>query len=164
MAVSANWAEWNSTDSNIASPTASPINNSNWGSTDAANLTPTTYPISAGSNSFNKQQAIKFTATAGETVSAPKIWASSGLSGTGTVTGNSDLLNYVDSAGITFQTPSAAALTGTSGMPNSEPGTANLSMHTSGSYTNLFRTQLVVDSGTTSGASITLSFKYSVTA
>jgi hypothetical protein len=164
MAVTASWSEWNSTDSNISTPTVANISNSNWGSTDAANLTPTTYPISAGSASFNKQQAIKFAATGGETVSAPKLFATAGLSGDGQVSGNSDQLIYKDVGAISFSTPSSTLLTGTSGMPNGEPGTANLTMDSGGTYTNLFLTQLSVASGTTSGSSITLSFKYSVTA
>lgn len=165
MAVTPSWDEYN-TSATYASPTTSGITNTNWGSNDSSNLNTTTYPITAGANSFNKQQAVRFTITASETVGDFLLWASSGLSGTGDITANADTLVYKDSGGTTTSAPSATAISGSSGMPASEPGTSNIggTATSTGEGSNVFLHQVQTNGATTAGTSITLSFKYSVTA
>lgn len=165
MAITPSWDEYNGS-ATYASPSQAGITNTNWGSADSANLNATSNPITAGLNSYNKQQAVRFSGFAGETVGTLKLWASSGLTGDGDITGNNDVLVYKDSGGTTTSTPGTTAISASSNMPASEPGSSNIggSATSDNTGSNVFLHQIQTNAATTAGTSITLSFKYSVVA
>lgn len=142
------------------------ITNSNFGSTDAVNLVTATYPITAGTNSYEKYQKLEVTAMGGSTsVEDLKVWYTGALSGSDTFLTNARTSAY--GGAETFATPVATASSkATQTMPTSAPAT-NLGIGgslsgtlTAAGSSDYLVMQLQVDAGTTSGATLTLNYRY----
>ena len=147
------------------------ISNSNYGSTDDANLTAADNAISPGNNSYEKWQKLEVTDMDGASkVDQLKVWRS-----TGTPTDDDSHVTNAretDYGGAeTFATPTADTSTvATQTMPSSEPTDANLGI--GGSLTGELEEagesdyhvhQLQVDSATTAGASMQITYQARVT-
>lgn len=167
MAVTASWDEYNGTPA-YASPSKEGISHTHWGSVDEADLDPLSNYVTAGENSFNKQQAIRFSGFAGETITNFFIWCET-LSSAGVIVdinGNdtNDRLNWKDSGGKTTAAPSTAAISAGAGMPSSIPVSSNLGgspVTSDGDGTNIFLTQIAVDAESShAGEGLVISFQY----
>ena len=147
------------------------ITNSNYGSTDDANLVAANNPISPDENSFEKWQKLEVTDMDGASkVDELKVWRSTGTpSGSDTHVTNARESDY--GGAETFATPTANTSTiATQTMPSSEPTDANLGIGGSltGSLTDAGSSdyhvhQLQVDSATTTGASMQITYQCRVT-
>lgn len=143
------------------------ITNSNFGSNDSVNLDPVTYPITANSNSYEKWQ--QFNLTNLGTSSAIKnlqVWYTGTLSGSDTLKSNAKTSSYGGAPTYAQPTASTSSI-GTTTMPTSAPGAANLGIAGSltGSLTatgvsDYLVMQLHVDSATTAGATLTIYYQY----
>lgn len=146
------------------------ISHTNMGSTDAANLTAVSYPITPGTRSYIKYQRLHVTNMGGaSSVKNIKVWRPGTLSGSDTHVTNARTSSYTQ---LTYATPVNTAVTGVDqNMPTTEPGSANLGIGgslsgelTAVGYSDYLGHQLVVDSATTAGASLTgsngLNFKW----
>lgn len=165
MAITAIWSEYNGS-ATYNSPSSANVTSPGWVSTDAADASPSSFPITNNTFSFFKRQAVRFTGFAGESVSDFRLYASSGLSSAGVVTGTTtDTLKYVDVGDkTTASVPDAATISGLD-MPNSLPGAANIGGGTitaDNGGTNFFKHQIFVHTTSTSGKSVTLALRYSV--
>ena len=147
------------------------ITNTNMGSTDAANLVAATYPITPATRSYIKYQKFHVTDLEGASkVFTLKVWRTGALSGSDTHVTNARTASYAGALAYATPTQSAVATVDQT-MPTSEPGSANLGI--GGSLTGEITVpgssdylghQLVVDSGTTAGASTTQNYKFTVVA
>lgn len=145
------------------------ITNSNWGSTDAVNLVAATHPITPNTRSFAKYQRFRVSNMGGSSaIKTLKVWRTTALSGSDTHVTNARTTSYGGAA--TYAEPVNTAITGADQtMPTSEPGSANLGIGGSltgeitsaTNYSDYLIHQIVVHSGTTSGASTTMNYKYS---
>jgi hypothetical protein len=144
------------------------ITNSNMGDTDAANLVAASYPITPGNRSYIKYQKIHVTAMGGSSkVKTLKVWRTTALSGSDTHVTNARETSYAGA--LTFATPVKTSVTGVDqNMPTTEPSGANLGIGgsltgelTAAGSSDYLGHQLVVNAGTTAGASCTMNFKYS---
>ena len=143
------------------------ISNSNYGSTDAANLTAASYPITAGNNSYEKWQQLEVTAMGGSTsVDNLKVWYTGSLSGSDALLTNARETSY--GGAETYSTPTASASSvADQTFPTAAPTGANVGIGGSlsgqltatGSSDYLVH-QLQTNAGTTSGATITLNWRY----
>lgn len=144
------------------------ITNSNMGSSDTVNLVTADDPITPGTRSFAKYQRFRVSNMGGDSsVKELKVWRTGSLSGSDTHVTNARTSTYGGAA--TYATPSASAVSGADqAMPTSEPGTPNLGIGgsltgeitTATNYSDYLIHQLVIDSGTTAGASTTMNYKY----
>lgn len=163
MAVNAQWSESNTSSQTVTDG----IVNSNWGSVDLPNLSASSGSLLPGNRSYEKWQRMKFTGFAGELVDNFRVYLSSG-----SFSGVDDKLytNAItsDPANDTYPVagPSTgSAYTGTSAMPEADPGAANVagSRSTDG-YSNYFVHQLFVAAGSVSGdEGFVLTFQYDET-
>ena len=169
MTVTAAWAEFNGASA-YATPDVADITNTNWGSADSANLVAASNPITAGTNSYEKKHAVKFTITASETADTFYFGATAGLTGAGDITGNNDTYVFKDVGDKTTLTaPSQTTMTGSSNVPASiaaVPATniAGGPADATGEGSNFFLHQIQVHALSTAGTSITVGFRYVVTA
>jgi hypothetical protein len=144
------------------------ITNSNMGSTDTYDLVAADYPITAGNYSYEKWQRIKLSALGGSTkIKTLKIWRTTALSGSDSHKTNARESGYAGAA--TYATPvMTASSIATQTMPTSTPTGANLGiggsltgeLSSAGTYSDYCCHQLLVDSGTTAGASCTMNYQY----
>lgn len=143
------------------------ITNSVFGSTDAPNLVASAAPISVGTNSYEKWQKLEVTNMGGSSsISDIKVWYTGTLSGSDDLLTNARTSSYGGAATYTTPTNSASAVA-TQVMPSSAPATnlgiggslgGSLSAPGKSDYLVM---QLQVDGGTTSGASLTMNYRYS---
>jgi len=164
MAATVNVAEMNG-----ATPGSNTdaVSNINMGSTDAPNLVAATYPITAGTRGYEKWIRVKLDALGGsQYIKTIKVWKSAGsLSG-------SDVMKIYatesDWASKNYAQPVTTESTyATYALPTSEPTGANVGIDASltatlglDEYSDFVVMQLYVDAGTTTGNTITMSFKY----
>lgn len=156
-------------ESNGASETITHnITNTNMGSTDAANLVAASYPLDPGNRSYTKYQRFHVTAMGGSSaVNNLKIWVSAGsYSGSDTHVTNARESSYGGAA--TYAQPVTTAVSGVDQtFPTAEPSGANVGIGgsltgelTGTGYSDYFIHQLNIHSGTTTGATLTVSFQY----
>lgn len=168
MAVSWSWDEYNGTPV-YASPSVEGVVNTHWGSVDAADLDPLTSILENGTNSFNKQQALRFSGFTGvEQADNFRLWgehlASAGALIDKNGNANGDTLVFKDTGGKTTSAPSATAISGSSNVPASLPVGSNLAggpVTLDGDGTNIFLTQVQVASASYhhgGGATIYITF------
>ena len=112
MAATFGWREYNTAGETESTPT-----NLNFGSTDATDLNAVNFPITAGTNSFEKWVKADFSGSFSR-IENIKFWKSAGAY----VTGESIVFKTTP----TYATPSQSAMSGSSAVPASEPGSANV--------------------------------------
>lgn len=143
------------------------ITNTNMGSTDAANLVAASYPITAGQRSYAKYQRLHCTNINGSTsISNLKVWRTGSLGGSDTHVTNARISAYGGAA--TYATPVSTAVSGADQtMPSSSPASANLGIGgslsgslTAAGYSDYLIHQLVINAGSTTGTTTTLSVSY----
>lgn len=146
------------------------ITSSNFGSSDAVNLVVASNKITPGQNSFEKWQKIEVTnMDTATSIDNLKIWVTGTLSGSDSLLTNARTSSY--GGAETFATPTASTSSvADQTMPSSEPGTANLGIGgsltgelTATGASDYLVMQLQVDSGTTSGATLTVHYQYDET-
>lgn len=147
------------------------ITNSNMGDVDAPNLNPASYPITPGSRSYVKYQRFHVTNMGGSSsIKTLKVWRGGSLAGLDSHVTNARTSSY--GGALSYATPVKTAVTGVDQtMPTTEPSGANLGIGgslsgelTSPGYSDYLAHQLIVDSGTTAGVSLTgsngMNYKY----
>lgn len=168
MPISVSWDEYNGAPA-YASPSAEDLLHTHWGSTDTALLDPHEARIATGGNSFNKQQAVRFSGFAGETVDNFTLWCED-LSDTGVIpkrdgTDSGHRLYYKDTGAKTTSAPSASAIGSGVLMPFEQPVSPNIGggpVTVDGDGTNVFLTQIQCGAATLESYGLLLSFEFEI--
>lgn len=144
------------TESNGAGETiTNPITTGHYGTTDAANkAAATTEPITAGNNSFEKWQRLKWESGTGSFIQDVRVWRSAGTPGAN----NSHLTNLTTTppfADDSYATPTDSDSTvATLAMPTSDPGSENVDstgLTSSGTYSGYVVKQVQTTGAATEG-------------
>lgn len=168
MVLSVSWDEYNGTPA-YASPSVEDLVHTHWGSVDTAELDPKVQRILTGENSFNKQQAVRFSDLGGLTVDNFYLYCED-LGSAGVIVDRAgddttDRLYYKDSGGKTTAAPSATAISGGSLMPASKPGAPNIAggpVTVAGDGTNIFLTQIQCGTAVLRSEGLLLTFEFEV--
>lgn len=147
MVASFAWVEYLSNATDTATPT-----NLNLGSTLAANLAPSTWPITAGTYSYEKWVRANFTGSFTR-IENIQFWKSDGAYVTG------EQINWTGQA-TQYNTPTESGSSfATVAVPESDPGTANVSIGgslsgslTSDGYSDYIVLQASVTTAASAGA------------
>lgn len=167
MALTVSWDEYNGTPA-YSAPSSEDVVHTHWGSADVAELDPNTYRILTGENSFNKQQAVRFSGFAGESVDNFTLWCED-LVGDGIIVNRAGedsghRLYFKDSGGKTTSAPSASAFGSGVLVPDSEPASniAGGPVTVDGDGTNIFLTQIRCGSAVMESYGLLLSLDFDV--
>ena len=168
MAISVSWDEYNGSPA-YASPSAEDLLHTHWGSTDTALLDPQEARIASGENSFNKQQAVRFSGFGGESVDNFTLWCED-LSADGIIqkrdgTDSGHRLYYKDTGAKTTSAPSESAIGSGVLMPVAQPGSPNIEggpFTVDGDGTNVFLTQIQCGTAVLESYGLLLSFEFEI--